>query len=186
MDGRPLAASWYAPMAGGDAPQDGAPSKIVLIAPAMAVRKSLYHHFAGYLSQRGFGVLTFDYRGTGDSRAGGKDEGNLSRWAELDLEGALQYLERSYPRAKVCVVAHSVSGHLLPLAPSSAHTVDAALIVATPAASWRKWPLSMRPLVWALCALILPLVVAVRGFLRGRFLGGPEDLTGEVVREWAA
>lgn len=186
VDGRPLAASFYAARAGGsEAEAEDAPAKVVVIAPAMAVRKSLYHHFAAHLSARGMHVLTFDYRGTGASRGVGKDDGNLTRWGELDLEGALQYVARRFPGAKTCVVAHSVSGHLLPLAPS-AERLDAALIMATPAASWRKWPGAMRLLVWALCHFVLPVMIAVRGFLPGHYLGGPEDLHGEVIREWAA
>lgn len=185
VDGRPLAASFYAARPVEGAVQEDAPAKVVVIAPAMAVRKSLYHHFAAHLSACGMHVLTFDYRGTGASRGVGKDDGNLTRWGELDLEGALQYVARQFPGAKTCVVAHSVSGHLLPLAPSAEH-LDAALIMATPAASWRKWPGAMRLLVWALCHFLLPAMMAVRGFLPGRYLGGPEDLHGEVIREWAA
>src|ERR1700738_2148563 len=40
----------------------------VLINSATAVPRRLYRGFAGYLARRGCAVLTYDYRGTGDSR----------------------------------------------------------------------------------------------------------------------
>ena len=40
----------------------------VLINSATAVPRKVYRGFAGYLARRGAAVLTYDYRGTGDSR----------------------------------------------------------------------------------------------------------------------
>src|SRR5699024_10878030 len=46
---------------------DGAISGAVTIHPATAVRERLYAGFATYLTEHGFAVLTYDYRGTGAS-----------------------------------------------------------------------------------------------------------------------
>ena len=46
----------------------GAKSHAVLINSATAVPRKIYKGFAGYLARRGCAVLTYDYRGTGDSR----------------------------------------------------------------------------------------------------------------------
>src|SRR3954467_9401113 len=59
-DGYPLAATLFLPR--------GAKRHAVLINSATAVPRKLYRGFAGYLAQRGCAVLTYDYRGTGDSR----------------------------------------------------------------------------------------------------------------------
>ena len=60
IDGYPLAATLFLPR--------GAKRHAVLINSATAVPRKLYRGFAGYLAQRGCAVLTYDYRGTGDSR----------------------------------------------------------------------------------------------------------------------
>ena len=59
-DGYPLAATLFLPR--------GAKRHAVLINSATAVPRKLYRGFAGYLARRGCAVLTYDYRGTGDSR----------------------------------------------------------------------------------------------------------------------
>ena len=62
-DGYPLAATLFLPR--------GAKRHAVLINSATAVPRKLYRSFAGYLAKRGCAVLTYDYRGTGDSRQQG-------------------------------------------------------------------------------------------------------------------
>jgi predicted alpha/beta hydrolase len=59
-DGYLLAATLFLPR--------GARRHAVLINSATAVPRKIYRGFAGYLAQRGCAVLTYDYRGTGDSR----------------------------------------------------------------------------------------------------------------------
>ncbi len=48
----------------------GSGSRAVLVMSATGVPQSYYAKFAGYLAERGFTVLTFDYRGIGRSLAG--------------------------------------------------------------------------------------------------------------------
>ena len=64
-DGYPLAATLFLPR--------GAKRHAVLINSAAAVHRKIYRGFAGYLARRGCAVLTYDYRGTGDSQAEGDD-----------------------------------------------------------------------------------------------------------------
>ena len=39
----------------------------VMIAPATGIKRQFYHNFATYLAEHGFGVLTFDNEGIGES-----------------------------------------------------------------------------------------------------------------------
>src|ERR1700716_2423675 len=76
----------------------GAKRHAVLISSATAVPRKIYRGFAGYLARRGCAVLTYDYRGTGDSRqkalvgynqprslVGFK--ASMSGWGALELAG---------------------------------------------------------------------------------------------------
>ena len=91
-DGYALAASVFVP--------EGTPAGAVLINSATAVPRKIYRGFAGYLARRGCAVLTYDYRGTGDSRqkalvgynqprslVGFK--ASMSDWAALDVTAAV-------------------------------------------------------------------------------------------------
>ena len=60
IDGYLLGATLFLPR--------GAKRHAVLISSATAVPRKIYKSFAGYLARRGYAVLTYDYRGIGDSR----------------------------------------------------------------------------------------------------------------------
>src|SRR6476620_4694738 len=88
MDGYPLAATLFLPR--------GAKRHAVLINSATAVQRKIYRGFAGYLARRGCAVLTYDYRGTGDSRQKSLTAydqprslvgfvSSMSEWAALDV-----------------------------------------------------------------------------------------------------
>ncbi|MGY4296316.1 putative alpha/beta hydrolase [Bradyrhizobium sp. i1.4.4] len=59
-DGYPLAGTLFLPR--------GTKRHAVLINSATAVPRKIYRGFASYLAHRGCAVLTYDYRGIGDSR----------------------------------------------------------------------------------------------------------------------
>ncbi len=88
LDGYSLGATLYRPQAANTA--------AVVVHAAAGVRQGYYAKFAAYLAGRGFTVLTFDYRGIGESRpphlAG--FEARMRDWAALDAAGALAYLQQ--------------------------------------------------------------------------------------------
>jgi predicted alpha/beta hydrolase len=79
----------------------------VLINSATAVPRKIYRGFAGYLARRGCAVLTYDYRGIGDSRqmapvgynqvkslVGFK--ASMADWAALDVTAAVGWMRERY------------------------------------------------------------------------------------------
>jgi predicted alpha/beta hydrolase len=63
-----------------------------MIMVAMGVKRSYYQHFANFLAEHGFHVLTFDYRGVGDSSPT-KLHGfpaSLYTWGTQDLAGGVR------------------------------------------------------------------------------------------------
>jgi predicted alpha/beta hydrolase len=93
----------------------GAKRHAVLINSATATPRKIYRGFAGYLARRGCAVLTYDYRGTGDSRSkapAGDDQPkslvgfniSMSDWAALDItaRGHLDARTLSCPAARLC------------------------------------------------------------------------------------
>ena len=115
-DRYPLAATVFAPAA--------APKRVVLINSATAVPRKIYRGFAGYLARRGCAVLTYDYRGIGDSRQRAMVGYNQPRslvgfkasmadWANLDVTAAVNWMRERYHNLSLNYVGHSFGGQAL-------------------------------------------------------------------------
>ncbi|HJW02362.1 MAG TPA: alpha/beta fold hydrolase [Azospira sp.] len=177
-DGYPLAAHHWQPA--------GAPVGAVVINPATAVKAAYYHRYARYLAENGFAVLTYDYRGIGASR-----RGSLRRWRHIskldwgryDCEAALAWAKATYPDLPLHLVAHSIGGLLLGLAPSGA-AVQRAFTVGSQYAYWPDYGPG-KPLMWLRWHVLMPLLTAVLGYFPARRLGWHEDLPAAAAYEWA-
>jgi predicted alpha/beta hydrolase len=177
-DGRTLAATLYGARGQGRV--------VAVIASATGVSRRLYGKYAQYLAGRGITALTFDYRGVGGSRSGSlrTDPATLTDWGRLDLSAALDWAESELGPARLCVVAHSVGGQLLPLA-RAPERVDAVVGVAAQEGYWGNWPMPLGLAFLLLCHAVMPGLVAAAGFLPAKRIRLGEDLPPAVGREWA-
>ncbi len=83
-DAFPLAATWTLP-------EDNLRA-VVVVNSAAAVPRGYYAPFAETLAAAGYGVLTYDYRGIGESLRAPSLRGfaaTMSDWARKDFAGAL-------------------------------------------------------------------------------------------------
>jgi predicted alpha/beta hydrolase len=160
----------------------GGGEQAVLVMPATGVPQSYYAKYAAYLAERGFAVLTFDYRGIGRSRNGSLRESNarMRDWALLDAAAAWRFLGE---RPKL-VVGHSFGGQALGLLPEP-HRLVAALLVGSQSGYWRNWPALGRLWMWPATHIALPAVAKLLGYFPGSRLGFGEDLPRGVAVEWA-
>lgn len=178
-DGCALAATLYEPDASND--------RFVLINSAMAVKRAYHHKFAAYLSDRGFTVLTYDYRGIGGSRPQQLRGFNacLRDWGAQDQSAMLDWITERYPNCRLLVVGHSVGGQILGLTPGNTR-IAGFLGVAPQSGYWRLWPgwwLKARMLL--LWYGFIPGLCALCGYFPGSRLGLGEDLPAGVALEWA-
>jgi predicted alpha/beta hydrolase len=177
-DGYPLAATLFT------APDPMAP--VVLVGSATGVPRGFYARFARFLASHGLSTLTVDYRGIGGSapRRLRGFRATMSDWGRLDLAGALDWIEATWPASRPLFVGHSVAGQLLGVLPD-ADRIAAAWLVGSQHGYVRHWEPRHRAWLMAFwCAL--PVVVGSLGYLPARLLGGGEDLPAGVAREWAA
>ena len=93
------------------------PKAAILIAPATGIKKEFYHSFAQFLADNGYSVLTFDYRGIGESKLGSINNINasLANWGRLDVAGALETLKSFCPASEYHLIGHSAGGNLVGL-----------------------------------------------------------------------
>jgi len=156
----------------------------VLVAAATGVKRGYYHKFAHYLSDRGFKVLTFDYRGIGHSRPDNLKgfEADMAQWGTDDMPGAMTWIEENFKPKRRLMVGHSVAGQILSIVPGS-ERFDKILLVASQLGEWRNWSGIHRFKVLLFWYVVLPLLVALNGYMPGWFLGS-EDLPRGVALKW--
>jgi predicted alpha/beta hydrolase len=158
---------------------------VVLINAATSVRCRYYARFAAFLHTHGFDVVTYDYRGIGESRPAsikGFEAGWID-WGRLDFEAALQYAIAEFPDQPIHVVAHSVGGFLIGLAASS-HRIARVFTVGAQHAYWRDYAGSKRAVMVLKWHVVMPVLTAIFGYFPGRLLGWLEDTPRGVVRDW--
>jgi predicted alpha/beta hydrolase len=163
------------------------PRAVVIINPATSVRSRYYARFAAFLFASGFDVLTYDYRGIGESRPATLrrlDAGWLD-WGCLDFEAALRYVDRTFQGRPIHVVAHSIGGVLVGVAESN-HLIQRVFTMGAQYAYWRDYAAGQRLRMVAKWHVAMPLVTAAFGYFPGKRLGWLEDTPRGVVRDWAS
>ena len=160
--------------------------RVVIITSAMGVQRSFYRRFATHLAREGYPVVTFDYRGIGDSRPESlrRFKARLQDWGDKDLAGVIDWAGRVFPEATFYLVGHSVGGQIFGLA-DNRDRVRGMVAVASQSAYWRHWSGRGRLGVFLLWYGVMPTVPRMLGYFPAKALRLGEDLPGGVAREWA-
>jgi predicted alpha/beta hydrolase len=179
LDGFRLAATRYRP--------DQYNNRTILIASALGVLRSFYGAYAQFLCEHGYTVITFDYRGIGESRPESLRgfEANMHQWGTLDMAGVITWICEQIRPQQLFVVGHSAGGQLLGLSPVYKR-IDAMIAVTVPSGYWGHWPAPRRYAYWFLWRGLVPPLAKSFGFLPARFLGLGENLPKGVALEWAS
>ncbi|MEO7386087.1 MAG: alpha/beta fold hydrolase [Gammaproteobacteria bacterium] len=158
----------------------------VLVNSAMGVRRRFYRHLAMHLAGQGLGVVTYDYRGMGDSvvREGQVATVRLEDWGRQDFPAVLRWLRGRYVPARVVVLGHSVGGQVLGLAPD-VRDVDGLVGVAAQSGYWRHWDGLERAKVFSLWYAAIPLLTPLADRFPAARFGLGQDIPSGVARQWA-
>jgi predicted alpha/beta hydrolase len=184
-DGYPLAATLFLPR--------GAKRHAVLINSANATPRKIYKGFAGYLAKRGCAVLTYDYRGTGDSRQKSLTgynqpkslvgfKASMSDWAAQDVTSAVSWMRERYKALPFAYVGHSFGGQALGLLPNNAE-ISRALLIAAQAGYWKLMAAPERYRVYAMLNFVGAPLTRALGYMPG-WAGLGEDLPKDVFLQW--
>lgn len=161
--------------------------RAVVVNGAVGVRQQFYAAFAAFLEERGFTVLTYDYRGIAASRHGPVKALRAAArdWAQLDAAAALDELARAAPDARLLALCHSFGGNALGLVPGI-ERLAGALFVGVQSGYWRHWRGPGRAGMWFLTHALLPGMASLLGHVPAALFGQGEDLPAGVAAEWAA
>lgn len=158
----------------------------VIINPATGVLARYYHPYARFLAGHGFTVLTYDYRGIGQSRPATL-RGCRYRWAdwgEKDFAAALAFLNARVPDVPTLVVGHSIGG-FIPGYAHNAASIDRMLTVGAQYAYWRDYAPAHRLRLLVKWHMAMPALTALCGYFPGKTLGWLEDLPAGVATDWS-
>lgn len=167
-------------------PEQERAGAVVLIAGATGVKATYYHRYAAFLAENGFTVITFDYRGIGQSRDSSIKNLRASwyDWGLKDLDAVLGWALRNRTGMELNVVGHSFGGFGVGLA-SNARWINRLLTVGAQHAYWRDYrPGHRLRLCWRWHTL-MPVLTWWNGYFPGRKLGWLEDLPKGVAMDWA-
>jgi predicted alpha/beta hydrolase len=174
LDGYPLATRrWSVPD----------PRAVLVVAGATGVPQGFYRAFAERAAVRGYDVVTFDYRGIGESAPATLRGFRMDYrdWGRLDLAGVLE--DTADDDLPIHLVSHSYGGQALGLLPDP--SMVRSMHAYGSGSGWHGWmPKAERGRVAFLWNVLGPLVVRTYGYLAWSRFGMGEDLPVDVYHQW--
>lgn len=157
----------------------------LLINSAMATPRSFYASLAEWFAGRGWKVLTFDYRGIGDSLAGpvGDSDATVEDWAIRDVPGALARLRSDGVEGGLYVLGHSLGGQIMGLLGEDVG-LDGMVTVSAQSGYWRLQHPGQRWKLFLAAWILFPALNGWYGYLPWKRLYGGENIPGDAARQW--
>jgi predicted alpha/beta hydrolase len=162
----------------------------VLIAPAMGVPQRFYTDFAEWLAAQGPAVVSFDYRGMGESRPARMKhslrglEATIDTWAQQDASAALAWLDARVSKGTpIHWLGHSLGGQIFGMVPNR-DRVASVVTIGVGTGYWLRNAARARAYVWWLWFVAAPLAMKLYGYFPGKRLKKVGDLPLGVMQQW--
>ena len=177
-DGRRLAATLFEPAA-------TPPRASLVVCGALGVPRRYYAAVGAWMAERGVAVLTFDYRGSGESQNGPliDDPATLLDWGRYDMDAAIAWARSRWPEAPTWALCHSFGGQALGLTPRSVELAGA-IVVASASGDMALYDTRFGYVMRFIMHVAIPAMTTALGYMPGR-LGLGADLPAGVVQEWS-
>lgn len=159
---------------------------MVLVNPATGVPHRFYRRFASWVQQFGWTVVTYDYRGIGDSKPASLRGfgGRMRDWAFLDMTAMVDWVIDELSPRRLFAIGHSFGGQTLGLI-ENASRIDAMVGVSAQSGYWAvqggREPLRVRAIV----TVLIPVLSRLVGYFPWSWFANGADLPKHVALEWA-
>lgn len=192
-DNHKLAATLFEPTSQADKSENKAENKIkaaVMVAPATGIKRRFYQNFAIFLAQNGFGVITFDNRGIGDSLTlnGGnisQSQASLIDWGRLDMSAVFASLKSHFPNTSYHLVGHSAGGQLVGIMEGSLE-LSSIFNFACSSGCIDNMDMPYQRKARFFMRMFVPFSNMLFGHGKAQWLGMGEPLPAQVAADWAA
>lgn len=159
--------------------------KLLVINSATGVRQQVYFSFAKYLAEHGFTVITYDYRGIGESKPRKMKgfEASMRIWGTKDFKTITGFIKENYPDYTKFCLGHSVGALILGMNEDSV-IFKKFIFVATQDAYIGH--LSWRVAVTAALGfgIAVPVTVILKGYFPAHRFGLGESLPKGSAYDW--
>ncbi len=164
----------------------GSNDTVVLINSATAVPRGFYQRFASFLQHHGWSVLTYDYRGIGDSRPPSLRGfvTSMRDWALLDMTAVVDWIDRALSPQRLFAIGHSFGGQTLGMI-DNAMLIDAMVGVSAQSGYWGVQGGREPPRVRFIVTVAIPILSHLVGYFPWRWFASGADLPKGVALEWA-
>lgn len=158
----------------------------VMIAPATGIKKTFYRKFAEFLAENGYGAITFDNRGIGDSKGESLNGVNASllNWGKLDMTAVLEELKKRFPDSEYHLVGHSAGGQLVGLM-ENADELKSIFNFACSSGSLRLMKFPYRITANFFMNVAIPLSNLFFGHMKSQWFGMGEPLPKQIASDWS-
>lgn len=160
--------------------------KVLIINAATGVSQQLYHHYAVFMMNHGYTVLTYDYRGIAASKPENLRgfKASFRDWGESDFSGVVDYVRHSLPNHTIVVLGHSIGGTLVGIS-EHIHAVSGVIAVGSQPAFYKDWkPLCKKIKLYFLWHLLFPFLNELLGYVPGKQLNLIEDIPYGIMKDW--
>ncbi len=157
----------------------------VMIAPATGIKRQFYHNFATYLAASGFGVITFDNEGIGESLSTdlAKCDASLISWGRHDMPAVLDALQDEFNDATYHLIGHSAGGQLIGLMPNY-KALTSVFNVACSSGQIKNMDMPYKLKAMGFMDAFIPFTNLTLGYTPAHKIGMGEPLPRGVARQW--
>lgn len=157
----------------------------VIVCPATGIKRQFYASFANHLAEQGYGVLTFDNRGIGESLEGHikHSKASLQCWGEQDMPAAFDFLMTSFPKTSYHLVGHSAGGQLVGLMPNAGH-ISSVFNFACSSGCLKNMTFPFTVSAHFFMNFVIPVSNFVFGHTKAQWFGMGEPLPKQAARQW--
>ncbi len=166
----------------------GPANKLVLIInPAIGVKRKMYRAFAEYLATQGICCVLYNYRGMEDKPPSLSPavQQDAETWGRFDQAAVIDWVNSELAAQKTFLLGHSIGGQLLGFADNH-DLVDGMVHIASQKGDWRLWPMPGRLKLMLLWYVLIPLMSRGTSFNASRLGLGSYPWPAAAARQWAA
>ena len=159
--------------------------KLLLINSATGVKQQVYFSFAKYFSEKGFTVLTYDYRGINESKPKNLKnfKASMRIWGTEDFKTLTDFIQKSYGDYQKFCLGHSVGALILGMNEDS-KIFEKFIFVGTQDAYIGNLPWKVAITATLGFGIALPVTTKFFGYFPAHHFGLGESLPKGVAYDW--